>query len=60
MIQMIHLQREALIIDVTCAPQNIEFPQDINQLNQSGENLEYMIDEICFSYNIRNQGCTGK
>lgn len=49
MIQMIHLQREALIIDVTCAPQNIEFPQDINQLNQSGENLEYMIDEICFS-----------
>ena len=53
MIQMIHLQREALIIDVTCAPQNIEFPQDINLLNQTRENLEYMIDEICFSYNLK-------
>ena len=42
-----------MIIDATCAPQNIAFPQDINLLNQSRENLEHMIDEICFSYNLR-------
>ena len=42
-----------LILDATCAPQNIEFPQDINLLNQARENLEKMIDEICFSYNLR-------
>ena len=42
-----------MIIDATCAPQNIEFPQDINLLNQTRENLEYMIDEICFSYNLK-------
>lgn len=41
-----------LILDATCAPQNIEYPQDINLLNQSRENLEQMIDEICFSYNL--------
>lgn len=42
-----------LILDATCAPQNIEYPQDINLLNQSREKLEQMIDEICFSYNLR-------
>lgn len=42
-----------LILDATCAPQNIEFPQDINLLNESREKLEKMIDEICFSYNLR-------
>lgn len=42
-----------LIIDATCAPQNIAFPQDINLLNQSRENLEHMIDEICFSESIK-------
>lgn len=36
-----------LIIDATCAPQNICFPQDINLLNESRENLEKMIDLIC-------------
>ena len=42
-----------LILDATCAPQNIEFPQDINLLNQSRENLERIIDEMCFSYNVK-------
>jgi len=36
-----------LILDATCAPQNIRFPQDINLLNESRENLETMIDKIC-------------
>lgn len=38
-----------LILDATCAPQNIEFPQDINLLNQARENLKHMIDETCFT-----------
>lgn len=42
-----------LILDATCAPQNIEFPQDINLLNKSREDIEKMIDEICFSYNLK-------
>ena len=36
-----------LILDATCAPQNITFPQDINLLNEARENLEGMIDELC-------------
>jgi len=33
-----------LIVDATCAPQNIRFPQDISLLNEARENLEKMID----------------
>ncbi|MDD3667057.1 MAG: IS5 family transposase, partial [Bacteroidales bacterium] len=36
-----------LILDATCAPQNIEFPQDINLLNEIREKLEGIIDAIC-------------
>ena len=42
-----------LMLDATCAPQNIEYPQDINLLNQSREDLEHIIDEICYAYNLR-------
>ena len=41
-----------LILDATCAPQNIAFPQDINLLNEARENLESMIDQICDEYNF--------
>ena len=41
-----------LILDATCAPQNIAFPQDINLLNEARENLESMIDQICDKYNF--------
>ena len=41
-----------LILDATCAPQNIAFPQDINLLNEARENLEAMIDQICYDYNF--------
>lgn len=41
-----------LILDATCAPQNIAFPQDINLLNEARENLESMIDRICREYNF--------
>ena len=40
-----------LILDATCAPQKIAYPQDINLLNEARENLEAMIDQICDKYN---------
>ena len=41
-----------LILDATCAPQNIKYPQDIELLNEAREKLETMIDEICEEYNF--------
>ena len=32
-----------LIIDATCAPQNIRYPQDLSLLNEARENLERMV-----------------
>jgi len=40
-----------LILDASCAPQNIAYPQDINLLNEARENLEAMIDTLCYVYN---------
>ena len=40
-----------VILDATCAPQNISFPQDVNLLNEARENLEAIIDTICYEYN---------
>ena len=42
-----------LMLDATCAPQHIAFPQDINLLNTSREDLEKMIDTICHDYKIK-------
>jgi len=39
-----------IILDATCAPQNISYPQDVNLLNEARENLEGMIDELCYDY----------
>ena len=36
-----------LILDATCAPQEIAYPQDINLLNEARENLERIIGGIC-------------
>ena len=41
-----------LILDATCAPQNIAFPQDINLQNEVRENLEGIIDSICYEQNL--------
>lgn len=35
-----------LILDATCVPQQIAFPQDIDLLNEARENLESLIDDI--------------
>ena len=36
-----------LMLDATCAPQQIAFPQDIHLLNEARENIESLIDDIC-------------
>lgn len=36
----------SLIVDATCAPQNIRFPQDFSLLNEARENLEQMVDDL--------------
>ncbi len=35
-----------LIVDATCAPQNIRYPQDTSLLNEARENLEEMVDAL--------------
>ena len=35
-----------LVVDSTCAPQNIRYPQDTSLLNEARENLEGMIDDM--------------
>ena len=35
-----------LIVDATCAPSNIRFPQDISLLNEARENAEKLIDVL--------------
>lgn len=48
-----HTQAEAdensgtLILDATCVPQNISFPQDVKLLNEVREDLEEIIDDLC-------------
>lgn len=39
-----------LILDATCAPQNIKYPQDIELLNEAREKLEDMICRISEEY----------
>ena len=35
-----------LIVDATCAPSNIEYPQDLSLLNEGREKLEQIIDKL--------------
>ena len=43
-----------VILDATCAPQKISFPQDVNLLNEARENLEGIVDDLCrrFDYYV--------
>ena len=41
-----------LIIDATCAPVNIRYPQDISLLNEAREKLEYIIYRMCKAYGL--------
>lgn len=40
-----------MMLDATCEPQQIAFPQDINLLNEARENLETIIDTVYYEYN---------
>ncbi len=42
---------ETITLDATCAPQNINYLQDINLLNEVRGDLKKMIDEVCYDYN---------
>jgi hypothetical protein len=41
-----------LILDATCAPSNIRYPQDFSLLNEAREKLEKMIDRFCTVYSL--------
>ena len=41
-----------LMLDATCAPSNIRYPQDISLLNEAREKLETIIDRFCKSYGL--------
>lgn len=41
-----------LILDATCAPANIRYPQDISLLNEAREKLEAIIYRFCKSYGL--------
>lgn len=41
-----------LIIDATCAPSNIRYPQDFSLLNEAREKLEAIVDRICKDHSI--------
>ena len=42
-----------LILDASCAPQNISYPQDINLLNSAREYLEEITDTVCYEYGLK-------
>lgn len=41
-----------LMLDATCAPSNIRYPQDFSLLNEAREKLEKMIDRFCTDYSL--------
>jgi len=38
--------RGTMIVDATCAPSNIRYPQDASLLNEARENTEKLLDEL--------------
>ncbi len=44
--------RGTLIVDATCAPANIRYPQDISLLNEAREKLEVIIFRFCKAYGL--------
>lgn len=41
-----------LILDATCSPSNIKYPQDFALLNDAREKLEAIIDRFCLTYGL--------
>lgn len=42
-----------LILDATCAPVNIRYPQDVSLLNEAREKLETIIYRFCKTYGLK-------
>lgn len=42
-----------MILDATCAPQNISYPQDVKLLNEARKNLEKIIDNMCVRHGVK-------
>lgn len=42
-----------LILDATCAPVNIRYPQDVSLLNEAREKLETIIYRFCQTYGLK-------
>ena len=42
-----------LILDATCAPVNIRYPQDVSLLNEAREKLETVIYRFCKAYGLK-------
>ena len=38
--------RGTMIVDATCAPSNIRYPQDVSLLNEARENAEKLLDAL--------------
>jgi hypothetical protein len=45
-------KKGTLILDATCAPSNIRYPQDYSLLNEGREKLEKIIDRFCSDYSL--------
>ncbi len=41
-----------LMLDATCAPSNIRYPQDFSLLNEAREKLEKIVDRFCHDYSL--------
>ncbi|MDF1618848.1 transposase, partial [Petrocella sp. FN5] len=46
------INQGTLIIDATCVPSNIRYPQDFSLLNEAREKLEAIVDRLCKDHSI--------
>ena len=42
-----------ILMDATCCPADVAFPQDFQLLNDACEHLEHMVDELCTSAKLK-------
>lgn len=42
-----------LMLDATCVPSNIKYPQDVELLNDARKHSEQLIDELCQTYHLK-------
>ena len=48
------VNKGTMMLDATCAPSNIRYPQDFSLLNEAREKLENIIDRFSKSYGLKN------